>query len=144
MDLKIKSEKNLKAAEMLSKRDDGINICSVHCSYYSCYQYIIHCIGEIKSWDAKQRRDKYDEYREMCREKGDIPMGTHEFWLNQFYEYALTINFNVARHVYIKTELLKAKRVDADYSDKDFSKNETSDFANYAKSIIDSINTIMK
>ena len=143
MDLKIKSGINLKAAGMLSNRDD-INICSVHCSYYSCYQYIIHCISEITKLNDIQRRDKYEEHKEECKRKGESPMGSHEFWLNQFYKYAITKDFQAARHVFTKTEQLKSKRIDADYSDKIFTKKETSDLANCAKSIIDSINLIMK
>lgn len=65
--LKEKSALNIKAALTLTNTAD---ICStsVHCSYYSCYQLIIHFLETKLNLDKGQRKNQYDIYVDSVKE----------------------------------------------------------------------------
>ena len=138
MTLKAKSEKSIEAARYLSVRTDGLNNSSVHCSYYSCLQCILHNIDSILNLDANQQKNEYDSYVK----KTAHPLGSHEYWIEKFCKHIFLTNPNEAKFVRTNTLTLKSRRQEADYRETDFSVAKTKQLYELAKSVLDSINNI--
>lgn len=110
-----KSKSNIDAAEILIKTHK-IYIPSIHCSYYSCLQVIIHILYEIEKWD-------YSQIKKECER---AEHGSHTTMLNIIKENILSEsnNHSLVNAVNTKFGLLKELRQNADYYDQPFSDNE--------------------
>lgn len=99
--MKAKSEENIKAAELLIK--ERLYASSVHCSYYACFQLIIHVLLE---------KFNYDHVDEGGR-------GSHNAVLNKFKSCLEKID-SKRRAKWFTDDMydLKKFRNRADYSDE--------------------------
>lgn len=140
MTLKDKSEKSIEAARYLSGRTDGLNNSSVHCSYYSCLQCILHNIDLKLNLNAEQQRLEYNLYHRNT----DSPLGSHEYWVDRFCKHLFLINPIEAKFVYSSTLMLKSRRQEADYREVEFTVDKTKQFYEVAKKVLASINNLME
>lgn len=110
--LKIKSEHNLSAAEILIR--NGLHAPSVHCSYYSSFQLSKFALKEFSGIDYQ----KQEEELNMLKQTKSGKIGIHEFVINRLgteikhysNEAFLTYTNNI--------RLLKTFRIKSDYLDK--------------------------
>lgn len=130
--LKEKSALNIKAALTLTNTAD---ICStsVHCSYYSCYQLIIHFLETKLNLDKGQRKNQYDIYVKGVRDAGGFKiLGSHEYWIQQFINDYRRKKSNEVPLIYTNLMQLRQARLEADYETTDFSKRNTDDLYDVA------------
>nr|WP_315425064.1 hypothetical protein [uncultured Pedobacter sp.] len=113
---KTKSESSLKAAESLC---DNFSNQSVHCSYYSCVQFIYHIFNDSLN-EPKDNLEKGGTKRtfelSLKDKEGKIPtLGTHE-WLHQELFRSLRSRDNEdAEEIFTDLVTLSGVRVIADY-----------------------------
>lgn len=107
MNLKQKSEDNLKAANLLVNGVEPYCCSSIHCSYYSVIQLMKYILCSKCAIDY----DKQDE------EKSSLKLGTHVYVFNKIFE--LTPNFTHSEEdihkIYKNFEKLKKYRIESDY-----------------------------
>lgn len=107
--LKIKSEHNLSAAEILIK--NGLHAPSVHCSYYSSFQLSKFALKEFSGIDYQ----KQEEELNLLKQTKSGKIGTHDYVINRLgneirncsKEAYLTFTNNIKE--------LKKFRVESDY-----------------------------
>jgi uncharacterized protein (UPF0332 family) len=108
--LKIKSEHNLLAAEILIK--NGLHAPSVHCSYYSCFQLSKFALKEFCGIDYQ----KQDEELNLLKQTSSLKIGTHEYVINKLG----TEIRNCSKEAYLtftnNIKELKRFRVESDYN----------------------------
>lgn len=125
--LKEKSENNIKAADILLKK--SVFSSSVHCSYYSSVQLILHILrSDFKKTD--------DEINILSKKKSKENNGLHN-WLQNFVSLELfnRKNFDDARSFNNYFGQLKGSRVKSDYKNKAINNTSASQALDKAKSI---------
>jgi len=130
--LREKSNLNIKAALTLTST---VDICStsVHCSYYSCYQLIIHFLETKLNIDKGARKNKYDIYVKGVRDAGGSKiLGSHEYWIQQFINDYKQKKSNEVPFIYKNLMQLRQARLEADYEATDFSKKNTDELYDVA------------
>ena len=108
--LKIKSEHNLSAAEILIK--NGLHAPSVHCSYYSSFQLSKFALKEFSGIDYQKQEE---EELNLLKQTKSGKIGTHDYVINRLgneirncsKEAYLTFTNNIKE--------LKKFRVESDY-----------------------------
>jgi uncharacterized protein (UPF0332 family) len=123
---KLKSEKNIKGAELLIR--NSLCSSSVHCSYYSNVQLMLHILftdigkseSEIES-DAKQ---------------GSIDENGYHNWLkNTITRELITRDFMIVRDFNNFLGQLKALRVKGDYKNSIINERKATDAVGFSKII---------
>jgi len=122
---------NIKAALALTSNAE-ICCASIHCAYYSCYQLITYFLNNELHLDDKDRKQQYDSYVKSKRDAGKKILGSHEYWLNQFFNNFKNKKPSEAPLVYGNLMKLKQARADADYSTIDYFKKDTDQFYDIA------------
>lgn len=130
MNLKQKSEDNLKAAQLL--HDERLCNSSVHCSYYSCLQMMKHYLCNISNIS-------YDDQADCC----GLEMGTHKFVYSYFLKILKNKKIIPNDFVTFNTNytLLKLKREKADYTNKMIGTRESEKSINALNNIIEIFNS---
>ncbi len=106
-----KSQINFAAAHELQKKSYYCS--SVHCSYYSCIQLMMHIIYNKIGYDQKKLSDTFQNYRASnTNAKG----GLHEFYINLVVAHLNTHRLD-AKTFNKEIFKLKKTRTDADYFD---------------------------
>jgi len=110
-----KSQKNIDAADKLINTHK-IYIPSIHCSYYSCLQVIIHILYKIEGWD-------YSQIKAECER---AEHGSHVAMTKIIKEKIMrdSNNYSFANSVDSNIGKLKELRQNADYWDKVHSDGE--------------------
>ena len=124
--MKDKSDKSLKAAEALidTQQVFGFNA-SIHCSYYALLQYMKYKLTICSNPLPYNRQEK----------KG---CSSHIFILEQVEERIIgSVKKRTFSRIFYK---LKRKRVKADYSRKDFTKEESSKYKESIENAIKMLN----
>lgn len=108
-----KSEKNLEAAKHLINNTTCF-CSSVHCSYYSAFQYIKYFICNRLNINYLEQESLFSEYRN----DNNSTMGSHDFLINKCYNYIK--ENDVAKSNVFNTNIvsLKNQRRYSDYKDK--------------------------
>ena len=145
MTLKDKSEKFLKTADKLAD-DVELNITSIHCAYYSCYQLLLHYIDNLDVLNEDDRKEQYDRYKNSVTLGRKL--GLHEYWINEFHRIIIREN-TIANNrdiddVINKIKELKEFRSEADYTEKGFTTAKTRQIYNNAKFVVDKVNLILE
>lgn len=96
-------EESLKSSELLIYNHAHYSN-SVHCSYYSVFQYMMH-FHKVRGSRIFRDRDKL------------AGTGSHVLIINATFETLLTIDRNKADFFYSEIGRLKAERVIADYKE---------------------------
>ena len=146
MELKDKSEKYLTAADKLAD-DVELNITSIHCAYYGCYQLLLHYIDELNGITEEERKEQYEGYK-----NSDIAgrkLGLHEYWIKEFSRIIFRENNDDANNrdiddVINKIKELKEFRAAADYTKRGFTTDKTRQIINNAKLVVEKINYILE
>ncbi|MEI6816028.1 MAG: hypothetical protein WCL14_05415 [Bacteroidota bacterium] len=107
-----KSESNSKAA--LSLKQGAFYASSIHCSYYSCIQLMLH----IMLYKFKLTQDEIDSNAD---EKGE---GSHVYLINFFTTEIDKVNAN-SRNFNTNITTLKRARRKADYKDLEIIESES-------------------
>lgn len=103
---KNKSEINLGSAELL--HDNTQYPAVAHCSYYSCYQFMMHI------WLYKMEKSQQD-LDILCNQ---TTAGSHVVLINQIRDYIKKINQSDSRDFNSLIIQLKKSRHESDYTDK--------------------------
>lgn len=97
-----KSEQNKDAAKLL--HDEELYCSSVHCSYYSCYQLMIHIIYNVLGYDEQQ----YTETEDIKS------AGSHNFSMNIIRQEIINSSNSIG-DFNDNFRVLKKYRMKADY-----------------------------
>ena len=128
--LYIKSKENIKIAQKIVLDKNGGYATSVHSSYYSCVQLMLHILRS----DFKKSEDEIEtESGNGSKEKG----GFHN-WIIHSISTAVFLRdkkFSDSRDFTDKINELKGLRVKADYKNIEISENKAKHAVEYAKSI---------
>lgn len=98
-----KSEKNSDAATLL--HGEELFCSSVHCSYYSCYQLMIHIIYNVLGYDEEE----YSNTNELNN------VGSHNYTINIIRQEIISKNNSLTREFADNIRILKDFRKKADY-----------------------------
>lgn len=104
-----KSELSLDAAEKLKNNPHNHYSPSIHCSYYSCYQKLLHVLFKILGYSKEQ----YDNEFRLFRLKQEA--GNHEFMLQLFWRKISAKNIDDGRDFKNNFISLRKLRIDSDY-----------------------------
>ena len=104
-----KSELNLDAAEKLKNNPNNHHASSVHCSYYSCYQRLLHILYQILGYDLAQYDEEFRSFK--LTQNG----GNHEFMLQLFWQKISTKSIDDAKEFKTNFISLRKLRIDSDY-----------------------------
>lgn len=121
--MKHKAEKSLSAAQKLidTRETFGYNS-SIHCSYYAVLQYMKYMLA-----NTNRRPLTYEEQNAKIK-------NSHEFILE---EIANRINLQTNRRDFTQqVRTLKKLRVAADYTERDFTEDESLDVKEKADNVI--------
>ncbi len=132
IELNIKSNISLNSALQLTSKPETC-MSSVHCSYYSCYQMMMHYLETKCNLDDKRRRIQYNKYTSLCKGK---PLGSHEYWINEFVKKAGLLNKSNASEIYQEMMSLKRNRTHSDYTKDNFDKKMTDEIYDKARNCI--------
>lgn len=125
-DWKLKSEKNIKGAELLIR--NSLCSSSVHCSYYSNVQLMLHILFNDF---GKSESEIEDEAKQ-----GSIDEKGYHNWLkNTITRELFTRDFMIVRDFNNLFGQLKALRVKGDYKNIIISKNKAVDAVGFSKII---------
>ncbi len=128
--IKVKSLENLKAAQKLI--DCGMYTTSVHCSYYSSFFSMKHFLNKHPHNSINYiDQDKYNN------------AGSHIFIYEEVYNRVLH-NSTHARKFRTEYKILKEERKRADYTDEQFTAEESLDSIQRSKNIQYTLNEIFK
>jgi len=128
--IEVKSLENLKAAQKLI--DCGMYTTSVHCSYYSSFFSMKHFLNKHPHNSINYiDQDNYNN------------AGSHIFIYQQVYERVLH-DSTYARKFRTEYQILKADRRRADYSDEQFTAEESLVSIQRSKNIQYTLNEIIK
>lgn len=128
--LKIKSEHNLLAAEILIK--NGLHAPSVHCSYYSCFQLSKFALKEFVGIDYEEQDKELNQLKQ--NNKGKI--GIHEFVIKRLGTEIKSYS-NEAFLIYTNNiRLLKTFRIKSDYLDKHITDEQSKESLRLSSEII--------
>ena len=109
---KTKSESSIKAAETLC---ENFSNQSVHCSYYSCVQFIyhiFHCHLNEKENNLEKGGTKRNFELSLKDEDGKIPtLGTHEWLHKELFRSLRSRNVEDAEDIYTDLVTLSGVRV---------------------------------
>jgi uncharacterized protein (UPF0332 family) len=108
-----KSEQNKDAAQLL--HDEHLYCSSVHCSYYSCYQLMIHIIYNVLGHD-EERYSESDEIKNA---------NSHNYTMNIIRQEIIKTNSNSIRNFNDYIKFLKNHRKKADYQQINILKAES-------------------
>lgn len=110
--LKLKSEHNLLAAEILIK--NGLHAPSVHCAYYSCFQLSKYALKEFAGIDYIKQEEELNQ----LKQKQSTKFGSHEYVI---YKLGYEIN-RCSKETYrifsTNFKTLKSFRKKSDYLDE--------------------------
>src|SRR5258706_6936010 len=106
-----KSELSLDAAERLKNNPNSHHSSSIHCSYYSCYQRLLHVLYRILGYDAKKYEQEFSLFK--LKQNG----GSHEFMLHLFWSKISLRNMDDAKDFKNDFISLRKLRIDSDYKD---------------------------
>lgn len=127
----LKSEKNLEAAKHLINSTTCF-CSSVHCSYYSAFQYIKYFLCNVHNISYQDQELLYSIYR---NEDKDNKMGSHEFLIYKCFQY-IKENDEAKSNVFNTNIIsLKNQRHKSDYKDKLINENNAKDSLAKAKAI---------
>ncbi len=122
----IKSQNSLEAANELLQK--AFYNPSVHCSYYSVLQFMLHVLYE------ELDRDKQADDAQARSQSGG---GTHVFTINQIKRWLREKTDRVTIKTFSEdTYHLKRQRVSADYEIKSFGRKEAQKLYTQAQSLI--------
>jgi hypothetical protein len=126
--LKDKSDHNLKASGNLLTK----SLCapSVHCSYYSCIQLMLHILrSDLKKSDLEV--DKESEAG--SKNEG----GFHNWLINLILRELVKKDFQLSRDFSTFVGQLKGLRVKADYKNVEISPNKAKEGLEFAQHVIE-------
>lgn len=103
---------------------------SVHCSYYSCVQLMLHIL--------RSHLNKTD--REVDREYKNAKTGLHAWLIGVIFREIIKKNFNDARDFKNTIGVLKQKRVDADYKNIKIEQSDAKMSCDYSVEILKILN----
>jgi len=104
--LKIKSDENLRAAEILISKN--LLASSIHCQYYSCFQLMLDILHTSFNFDENSLRDRIEN---------TIGKGLHVKYFNLFKsELSTRKDPKFVNNLIADLKELKRNRTDADYS----------------------------
>ena len=114
--MKTKATNSLDAAQVLiDKEEEGYYTASIHCSYYAVFQYIKYVLANTDTEPLS--------YEEQTKQAKGKRMGSHDFVIEQIRQ---RIGDRKAGQKFVQaTSNLKKKRVDADYSTRQFTLEES-------------------
>lgn len=121
--MKYKARKSLSAAQKLIETREAFGYnSSIHCSYYAVLQYMKYMLA-----NTDRSPLTYEEQKVTNK-------GSHEFILE---EIASRINSQTNRRAFTQqVRALKKLRVDADYTERNFTENESLEAKEQADSAI--------
>ncbi len=117
-----KSIQNLMSADLLI--GEGFYSASIHCSYYSNIQLILHLLQ--KKFPSL---DEFDKYQRKGFKKNK---GFHNWIINDVVKNLFKINNEDFRYVSNNIRKLKKLRIEADYKDIIFDESKANVAKNYA------------
>lgn len=126
--MRLKAIANLDVAEeLINKRDEEYSTISIHCSYYAVLQYMKYTLATTKEnpilyKDQNNRSDKKGSHDTIIMEIQKRIKDRHK-----------------AKDFAEEVRLLKKKRVEADYSSKRFSIDESLSCKENADSLINKL-----
>jgi hypothetical protein len=110
-----KSTKNIEAAAKLIEAK--LDASSVHCSYYSCVQHMLHIKGEYYNEDSERllERCKFEQ------------KGSHFVLINEIKDAIRNVSKNASEYQTFShnIESLKRNRIDADYQNVAIDKSKS-------------------
>ena len=114
--MKTKATNSLDAAQVLiDKEEEGYYTASIHCTYYAVFQYIKYVLANTDTEPLS--------YEEQTAQAKGKRMGSHDFVIEQIRQ---RIGDRKAGQKFVQaTSNLKKKRVDADYSTRQFTLEES-------------------
>ena len=114
--MKTKATSSLDAAQVLiDKEEEGYYTASIHCTYYAVFQYIKYVLANTDTEPLS--------YEEQTAQAKGKRMGSHDFVIEQIRQ---RIGDRKAGQKFVQaTSNLKKKRVDADYSTRQFTLEES-------------------
>ena len=114
--MKTKATSSLDAAQVLmDKEEEGYYTASIHCSYYAVFQYIKYVLANTDTEPLS--------YEEQTAQAKGKRMGSHDFVIEQIRQ---RIGDRKAGQKFAHdVRNLKQERVDADYSTRQFTLEES-------------------
>lgn len=137
-----KSNINLKAAEYIIKNTDCY-CSSVHCSYYSAFQYIKHFIYAVHKINYGEQEELYREYC-RTRKKNDYFMGSHEFLITKCKDLIGVKDKTKSLIFYTNICKLKNYRHISDYKNSLVGEHKAKDSLTQAKATIELIKNLQE
>jgi hypothetical protein len=129
--LKDKSDQNIASAQYLIVKSHYAS--SVHCSYYSCVQLMLHILG---SHFKKTEIDIDNESQLGSKDEG----GFHNWLINYIQRQFFLINNKDSREFYTFIGQLKNQRVRSDYRNVEIKPQKATESKSYAEEIIKLLN----
>ena len=114
--MKTKATSSLDAAQVLiDKEEEGYYTASIHCTYYAVFQYIKYVLANTDTEPLS-----YEEQTAQAKGKKG---GSHDFVIKQIRQRIG--DKETARNFAQDVFTLKKKRIDADYSTRQFTLEES-------------------
>ena len=139
-----KSNTSLLAAEILTR--DFSNQ-SVHCSYYSCLQFIYHILftqlnEEESDLNNGTRKNQYQN--SLLKKLNGSPshLGTHAWLQGELYNSLKSRNVDEAENIVISIFKISRVRIVAHYTNELIQINQAKDIHYKAKQVIQKLNKI--
>ena len=132
--MKEKYQKNIAAGEMLSSSDKKLYTSSIHCFYYAVLQCMKYRLAHLE--------DNSISYTEQ-EERAELGNGSHEFVINEIAS-RMNADYKNLRNFKEDIRELKKKRVQADYSERMFTQEESLECREQAERLITNINRFTK
>jgi len=127
-----KAKENYKSADLLCNRHK-MWASSVHCSYYSCLQVIIHLIEDKTlnaKWEAFQKNAKGD--KNIAKED----LGMHNMYINFMKKQIMEVDYDSLR-IFGKIDNLKKARVASAYLNDEITEQRANSSIERAKEVRD-------
>jgi hypothetical protein len=125
--LKNKSDQNIASAQYLIVKNHYAS--SVHCSYYSCVQLMLHI---LRSHFKKEEVDIEKESQVGSSDEG----GFHNWLINYIRQQFFLVNNVDCRDFNSLINQLKLKRIKSDYRNAEIKPTEAKESKDYALKII--------
>lgn len=124
-----KSELSLDAAEKLKNNPNHHHSSSIHCSYYSCYQRLLHVLYKVLNYSREQVDDEFRLFK--LKQDG----GTHEFMIHLFWRKISSRNIEDGQNFKNEIISLRKLRTESDYLEVWIEKDKSDLAYNLAESI---------
>jgi hypothetical protein len=144
--LKDKSLESIGAAGVLIQAKCFAS--SIHCSYYSCLQYILDVFHEDLNISEKDLQEEYTLYVKEEKENDGDDSGRHNFYINKIGRELfkrMDKDKNTYQHMNDFTSMIhkiRRKRTDADYFRRTIGEKDSSKIKEKASNILTYLNGI--